>query len=523
MTYNHNMSGLKQHIIEFIYLINRILMPPAKIMFIFWTFCWVVAGISDDTITFFEKIITILFGYLLFCGIADLIYFCFRKKYLDYQLKITRKKLDRLHKLLKKLDPIKYQEQYGEVYTNNINRHQFKHLCAKISLLLKKSNEWGNIMFKKLLDILNMDNWENKEKCFSHKTDCHMQNQNAILSLTEKRLLISIKRFWQKTPYSYERPSYRTPSLEEMQEFATTQILHCFTKARALDDFSDYSLNQLGITNWNKFSSKLLQNAYICRANTIDILNYYTLETLKTMAEEFGIKKTGKKSELAERIYCSLSPEEAEDIIETENLFIITEKGQKYIDSNKDYILLEKYKKYNISLSEFNDHRIPDGTHKRTFYDTVFQVLSDRIFSYQCSRNYNLLPIEHLHTFEIMMDEYKYTEYNVPLDVALSHYVEYLYLMSCFPLTAYNTGVYNTTLHDFNSFILPKPHKDIYKLYNYKHYINYDAIFINNPPSFFTQNEFIEYINDIFNSPMFDFQKWNQLLQNRLYNYSKLK
>ena len=147
MNYNNQTLAHKQRIVELIYLINRILMPPAKIMFIFWTLCCLSAGLPDNTITLGQKIFTILFGYLFFCGIADLIYFRSKKKYLNYQMKITRKKLERLHKLLKELDPIRYQEEYGEVSPNNIyiantvsnfpnydsmNGHQFEHFCANI-------------------------------------------------------------------------------------------------------------------------------------------------------------------------------------------------------------------------------------------------------------------------------------------------------------------------------------------------------------------------------------------------------
>lgn len=98
---------LQKFFIEFEYIVNRILMPPAKVMFVFWTFTWIATFPTDDTVSAFQKIGVILFGYFFWCGTADLIYFIMKKKRLTYQTKITKKRFEKLSTLTDKYYPYK--------------------------------------------------------------------------------------------------------------------------------------------------------------------------------------------------------------------------------------------------------------------------------------------------------------------------------------------------------------------------------------------------------------------------------
>lgn len=107
LPFDERIVSLKQSIIKIISIINRILFPPAKVLFIFWTLSWIIGGLPDSTISFSQKIFVILFGYVLICGIADLIYMNSKKRYLAYKLKITQKEMARIKKLMNKYYPYK--------------------------------------------------------------------------------------------------------------------------------------------------------------------------------------------------------------------------------------------------------------------------------------------------------------------------------------------------------------------------------------------------------------------------------
>lgn len=97
----------QEFMINIIYGINRILFPPAKIIFSIWFFIWLFIAISIcpvDTATntvniTWEALLMLPFGYLIFCGIADLIYFSDRERYDNYKEKILEKKNKRLRLL----------------------------------------------------------------------------------------------------------------------------------------------------------------------------------------------------------------------------------------------------------------------------------------------------------------------------------------------------------------------------------------------------------------------------------------
>lgn len=128
----------KKIYLNFAYITNRILLPPAKIAFVVWTLLWFIG-----TRSFWQDIPVILLGYLIFCGIADLIYFANQKKYTNYKVKITKKKINRLKKLMQEIDPTAYQINYGnnishqkektyKVNFDTMEGHQFEYFCADI-------------------------------------------------------------------------------------------------------------------------------------------------------------------------------------------------------------------------------------------------------------------------------------------------------------------------------------------------------------------------------------------------------
>ena len=115
LPFDERIVSLKNFINEFIYMINRILFPPAKVMFVLWSISWLCTIPQDNTLTLSRKIGTILFGYLIMCGFADLIYSRKKKRYVAYKLKITQKHATRIKKIMDTYYP--YKNLLDEAYT----------------------------------------------------------------------------------------------------------------------------------------------------------------------------------------------------------------------------------------------------------------------------------------------------------------------------------------------------------------------------------------------------------------------
>lgn len=137
----------------FMYWINRILLPPAKAMFVLWTLAWMPSLPGDKETSFGQKIVIVLFGYFLMCGLANLIYASNKKRYSAYKMKITQKKIKRLRRIMYKTDPIKYKLQYGQddIITEKkgfLKRlfHKEPSAAEKAKMRLDRVNELANII-----------------------------------------------------------------------------------------------------------------------------------------------------------------------------------------------------------------------------------------------------------------------------------------------------------------------------------------------------------------------------------------
>lgn len=377
------------------------------------------------------------------------------------------------------------------------------------------------MFFDKILDFFRIDR-EDDETYFSnyHKISDSMAlaSNSSQEESGSSDIIYEIFDYWRHHEYSFDNYTYsREASYSEREEYALIHILSCFSKgARNIDNFSPIQLHNLGITNWNAYIRQLLSKGYIKQANILETLYAnYTVRELKTIAESVGVIKSGKKSELTQRIVNALSTSDIYRILDDTPLYILSEKGVARLEGNEDYVLLHKYL-YLVSLAEFNDNRIPNGgRHRRNFYDTMFQILSNRKFFYECNYNFQSAGLTALHIGNLMLEELKKTYHNVPLDVILNNYVEYLYVFSCFCFMAYTSleGVFS---HSYNGVSMPNLTKQLELLSDQEPYINYDMIWLNKPPSFLTHEEFKIYIHELLTSPMFDSHKWNLKLQNRV-------
>lgn len=107
LPYDENALARDNFITNFLYIIDCVLCPPAKVMFIFWTFDWIVAFSQSPSYPFVPKMVVITFGYFFLCGIPTAIYFSSKNRKLAYKMKIIEKKRDRLQKTMDKYFPYK--------------------------------------------------------------------------------------------------------------------------------------------------------------------------------------------------------------------------------------------------------------------------------------------------------------------------------------------------------------------------------------------------------------------------------
>ncbi len=352
---------------------------------------------------------------------------------------------------------------------------------------------------EKLLDILKID--------------------DSIDIVKEKDFFRFIKKYWETSACGVELFPCRNPGLHELNEYAKADVLSCFMKPRTNEKLSDFRLSQLEITNWHIFFNELLHDGYIRYANSKEILSSYLLKDLKIIADSLGVKKSGRKAELVQRICESISKNELDDMLSGEIRFIIDEKGKEYLKINNDLAMLRAHTILDVSLSEFMDNRFIQGR-KRNFYDTMFQALSNQKRYYSFIKNYSAMSLTCLHIYEIMSEEYRKTEHSVPIDVLLLNCIEHLYIDTCLPWQAKHLS--EGIVPHVDCIFMPRIKTDLSDFYEYKELINFNVVFANKPPSFLKKEDFISFVNNFFETSIFDYSKWDELLRNNFKKYLKL-
>ena len=178
------------------------------------------------------------------------------------------------------------------------------------------------------------------------------------------------------------------------------------SKIRRNDQYSLYFEGRYGLVNVSALHRWLYEHGYLRAANLQEALSLYKVPELKTILESLGLKKTGNKSDLIDRIVSALGTEEKEKITnQCEHLFL-TGKGYTFLEENGDYDMWHR-KSYGVTFEEFNKHRLLCGK-KRRFHDTIFQALNEKAFTYQCNQWFSRLGMIYFNLSEVLYDEGRY-------------------------------------------------------------------------------------------------------------------
>lgn len=372
---------------------------------------------------------------------------------------------------------------------------------------------------RKFLDLLNMKNWENGT--YIAPKDSISPKSNILKHDCTKDIdFQNIQCFWKSHPQVY-RDSSEEATADEYMLYGKTLLLWLFEKASPLKTtFPVYFERECHISNPQKLQSELLHDSYIMPAPLALVLSTYKMQELKKIADNLGCAKGGKKAELINRIYENLNESMMNSIISDSNLFTLSEIGRAFLSSNYDYVELHRHWDYRISLYDYNQNRFPDNIRKRTFEDNVYTLISQRVYTNCLRRNYLLMDADYNILYKIALSEHLY-------DIAIKHYLRFLYLKSCCVYTAqyFSTASYHSNFIAEGQIIFTShsasPIAELGKFYDNSYIENiYEDKSL--PPSFLTKDDFIEMVKDMINETIFDYEKYNKLIIKRLQECSRL-
>lgn len=131
------------------------------------------------------------------------------------------------------------------------------------------------------------------------------------------------------------------------------------------------------ITNPERLDRWLLNNGYLRSPTIEESLSRYKVPESKNFLSQKGMKTTGKKAVLIERLASVLSDYDIKVLFDSDNRYYLSEKGLKHYYANIDLEELHRNWKYCIPLQEYFKYR-KSNTVVRNFYEIAYLIIQKR-------------------------------------------------------------------------------------------------------------------------------------------------
>lgn len=177
-------------------------------------------------------------------------------------------------------------------------------------------------------------------------------------------------------------------------------------RIRESNHYALYFEGRYGIMNIGELHQWLYEKGYLRNASLREALSLYKVPELKMMLDSMGLKKTGNKVVLIDRIVDNIDSDQRQMILNKCEHVFLSEKGAAFLDENGDYARWHR-KSYGVTFEEFNKHRILCGR-KRKFHDTIFNVLSQKAAEYQVKGYFSRLEMIYFNLSDALYDEGRY-------------------------------------------------------------------------------------------------------------------
>ena len=241
--------------------------------------------------------------------------------------------------------------------------------------------------------------------------------QNKILIPQEQLKNVSNSDTYtdSKTYSDTEKPLSQRDDLFPSPDYIKTIFLHMFEKHpyKEDDSFPEYFRYEYGIINMPMYFNEIKDEGLITLSPPEEILNLLKVSELKDILSERALKKSGKKSELIERILSHIDADELPII--NEYYFSLSPTGKKYIETHHDYIMLKQHPEWGIDFWEYQNEK--DKTNGiKSFNEIILSLLNAKILEIKKSKfemshfEYSKLHDLYISAYQIFLNEECYVD-----------------------------------------------------------------------------------------------------------------
>lgn len=163
------------------------------------------------------------------------------------------------------------------------------------------------------------------------------------------------------------------------EEYAIEMLLDSHLKGREIGTgYIVAYMYECQITNPEKLDNWLLHYDYLRKPTIEETLSYYKVPELKELLSKRGLKVTGKKDELVERLISALSDDDIFTFLKSDKRYFLSEKGMKHYNDNIDLYELHRNWEYNLGLDNYFRYRKNNGI-IRGFYETAYLIQQKKL------------------------------------------------------------------------------------------------------------------------------------------------
>ena len=187
---------------------------------------------------------------------------------------------------------------------------------------------------------------------------------------------------------------YQSGSISYQGDFSKCIFLYKYGYEYAMpilknEEYPNYIYRSLGIKDAVTFHKKMITEGYLIKATIEQQLYSMKVDELKIILTENNIVTKGKKVDLINRIIEQLPCETISKYI-TNELYVVSEKGKKFVDQNKAFVLIHKYE-WGITWNDivkFRKDKISDN-------DIIWKIFNDRLIKEPnyCRNTYHSMSI----------------------------------------------------------------------------------------------------------------------------------
>ena len=211
-------------------------------------------------------------------------------------------------------------------------------------------------IFQKLLDMLKLQGTRDTESGITNeeiKRDAEVLSKQSSAISHPRNSSSALQHSF--ADLSANTNTHITSFNASHKEYAIALLLKNYGNASPLPDYyPQYYSRECGLTNPALLHQQLISEGYLVRSSILEELRTLKITELKQILQSCGLKVTGKKAELVDRILTNVDVEDLHSFFQSETpCYSLSAKGTEFLKNHEDYIRFHRYTKFGISFDEY--------------------------------------------------------------------------------------------------------------------------------------------------------------------------